>query len=315
MYLTKLLEAYGVDTVFGIPGVHTVELYRGLPASGIRHITPRHEQGAGFMADGYARVTGQPGVCFIITGPGMTNILTAMAQAYADSIPMLVISSVNERSRLGSGNGYLHELPDQRGLTAGVTAFSHTLLSVEQLPEVLARAFAVFDSERPRPVHIELPLDIITAPAEHLRVQPRAIVSRPAPSLGLLQQAASKLRNAKRPLLLLGGGCLEAAEEAAALATAVDAPTALTINGKGLLPADHPLLIGSNQSLVPVRELAAEADVILAIGTELGETDYDVVFNGGFALNGELIRIDIDAQQLVRNHAPTLAIHSDARLA
>ena len=314
-FLVKQLEAWGVNTVFGIPGVHTVELYRGLPASGIRHITPRHEQGAGFMADGYARVTGQPGVCFIITGPGMTNILTAMAQAYADSIPMLVISSVNERSRLGSGNGYLHELPDQRGLTAGVTAFSHTLLSVEQLPEVLGRAFAVFDSERPRPVHIELPLDVITAPAGHLRVQPRATLSRPAPALPLLQQAASKLLGAKRPLLLLGGGCLKAAEEAAALATALDAPTALTINGKGLLPADHPLLIGSNQSLVPVRELAADADVILAIGTELGETDYDVVFNGGFALHGELIRIDIDAQQLLRNHAPTLAIHSDARLA
>jgi acetolactate synthase-1/2/3 large subunit len=314
-FLVKQLEAWGVDTVFGIPGVHTVELYRGLPQSGIRHITPRHEQGAGFMADGYARVTGKPGVCFIITGPGMTNILTAMAQAYADSIPMLVISSVNERSRLGSGNGYLHELSDQRGLTAGVTAFSHTVLSVEQLPEVLARAFAVFDSERPRPVHIELPLDIITANAAHMRVLPRARLSRPAPALALIREAAAKLRAAQQPLLLIGGGCLDAAEEIAALANALDAPTALTINAKGLLPADHPLLLGSNQSLIPVRELAAAADVILAIGTELGETDYDVVFNGGFALNGELIRIDIDPQQLVRNHAPTLAIHSDAKLA
>src|SRR5476649_438000 len=117
--LVNLLERYGVDQVFGIPGVHTVELYRGLARSSIRHITPRHEQGAGFMADGYARVTGRPGVCFIITGPGMTNIATAMAQAYADSVPMLVISSVNARSQLGQGNGYLHELPSQRSLTAG----------------------------------------------------------------------------------------------------------------------------------------------------------------------------------------------------
>ena len=92
--LVKLLENYAVDTVFGIPGVHTIELYRGLPETNIRHVTPRHEQGAGFMADGYARVTGKPGVCLIITGPGMTNIATAMAQALADSIPMLVISSV-----------------------------------------------------------------------------------------------------------------------------------------------------------------------------------------------------------------------------
>ncbi|MCO3306220.1 hypothetical protein FA203_18785 [Pseudomonas aeruginosa] len=280
-FLVKQLEAWGVETVFGIPGVHTVELYRGLPGSRIRHVTPRHEQGAGFMADGYARVTGKPGVCFIITGPGMTNILTAMAQAYADSIPMLVISSVNERARLAHGNGYLHELPNQRNLVGNVCAFSHTLMSAEELPAVLARAFAVFDSERPRPVHIELPLDVITAPAEHLALRPRTVASRPAPALAPLREAAARLRNAKKPLLLLGGG--------------LDA--------------------GSNQSCVPVRELAAEADVVLAIGTELGETDYDVVFDGGFALDGELIRIDIDPQQLMRNYTPSLAIHSDARLA
>ena len=312
-FLIQQLQAWGVDTVFGIPGVHTVELYRGLPGSDIRHVTPRHEQGAGFMADGYARVSGKPGVCFIITGPGMTNILTAMGQAYADSIPMLVISSVNERARLGLGNGYLHELPSQRAMVAGVSAFSHTLMSVEELPGVLARAFAVFDSQRPRPVHIELPLDIITAPAGHLSVQPRCRLPRPAADANTLAEAATLLRDARRPLLLLGGGCVEAQAEAAELAIRLDAPTALTINAKGLLPGDHPLLLGSNQSLVPVRELALEADVVLAIGTELGETDYDVVFDGNFRLGGALIRVDIDAEQLTRNHAPSLAILGDAR--
>ncbi|MCO8162983.1 5-guanidino-2-oxopentanoate decarboxylase [Pseudomonas sp. 21LCFQ010] len=314
-FLVKQLQAWGVDTVFGIPGVHTVELYRGLPGSGIRHITPRHEQGAGFMADGYARVSGQPGVCFIITGPGMTNILTAMGQAYADSIPMLVISSVNERSRLGLGKGYLHELPNQRAMVAGVSAFSHTLTSVEELPAVLARAFAVFDSQRPRPVHIELPLDIITASADHLVLAPRCRVPRPTAEAGAIAEAARRLSQAQRPLLLLGGGCVEAVQEAAELATRLDAPTALTINAKGLLPGDHPLLLGSNQSLVPVRQQALHADVVLAIGTELGETDYDVVFDGNFRIGGELIRIDIDAEQLTRNHAPALAIVSDARQA
>ncbi|SFP82983.1 5-guanidino-2-oxopentanoate decarboxylase [Pseudomonas borbori] len=314
-FLVKQLEAWGVDSVFGIPGVHTVELYRGLPHSGIRHITPRHEQGAGFMADGYARVSGKPGVCFIITGPGMTNILTAMAQAYADSIPMLVISSVNQRDRLGLGKGYLHELPNQRALTAGVTAFSHTLMSVEELPGVLARAFAVFEGERPRPVHIELPLDIITAPAEHMQLAPRPSIQRPSPNRALIREAAALLKNAKRPLLLLGGGCVSAQAEVRALAVALDAPTALTINAKGLLPPGHPLLLGSNQSLIPVRELALQADVVLAIGTELGETDYDVVFDGNFQLGGALIRIDIDAQQLQRNFTPALAIQGDARLA
>lgn len=314
-FLVKQLEAWNVDTVFGIPGVHTVELYRGLPQTHIRHVTPRHEQGAGFMADGYARVTGKPGVCFIITGPGITNILTAMAQAYADSIPMLVISSVNERSRLGHGNGYLHELPNQRAMTAGVTAFSHTLLSVEELPAVLARAFAVFDGERPRPVHIELPLDIITAPAGHLTVRPRVAVTRPAPPQAAIEEAAKLLIHAKAPLLLLGGGCVNAESEVRALASALDAPTALTINAKGLLPPDHPLLIGSNHSLEPVRRIARESDVVLAIGTELGETDHDIVFDNNFRIAGQLIRIDIDAQQLMRNQTPTIAIQADANAA
>lgn len=314
-FLVRQLQAWGVDTVFGIPGVHTVELYRGLPGSNIRHVTPRHEQGAGFMADGYGRVSGKPGVCFIITGPGMTNILTAMAQAYADSIPMLVISSVNERHRLGLGNGYLHELPDQLTMTAGVTAFSHRLMSVEALPAVLARAFAVFDGARPRPVHIELPLDVITAPAGHLQIRQRPRVSRPAADPALISAAAERLQRARRPLLLLGGGCVGALNQAQALAEALDAPTALTINAKGLLPPEHPLLLGSNQPLEPVRQLVREADVVLAIGTELGETDYDVVFDGGFVIKGELIRIDIDAEQLSRNAAATLAIQADARLA
>ncbi|MGZ2440148.1 thiamine pyrophosphate-dependent enzyme [Sinorhizobium medicae] len=150
LYLVELLAAYGVDTVFGIPGVHTVEMYRGLPRSGIRHFTPRHEQGAGFMADGYARATGKPGVCFIISGPGLTNIATAMAQAYGDSVPMLVITSVNPPGRMGSGEGHLHELPDQRQLGRQFTAFSHTILRADELAQVVARAFAVFASARPR---------------------------------------------------------------------------------------------------------------------------------------------------------------------
>src|SRR5262245_62402662 len=122
--LVELLQAHGIDTVFGIPGVHTVELYRGLPRTRLRHITPRHEQGAGFMADGYARACGRPAACFIISGPGMTNITTAMGQAFADSVPMLVISSVNSSHELGLGEGRLHELPDQSALVAGVSVFS-----------------------------------------------------------------------------------------------------------------------------------------------------------------------------------------------
>ncbi len=313
--LVHLLESYGVDHVFGIPGVHTVELYRGLARSSIRHITPRHEQGAGFMADGYARTRGKPGVCFIITGPGMTNITTAMGQAYADSIPMLVISSVQSRSQLGGGRGKLHELPNQSALVAGVAAFSHTLMSAAELPGVLARAFAVFQASRPRPVHIEIPLDVLVENADALLGSTPVSVARAGAAPAAVQQMSQRLAAAKRPLILAGGGAIDAAAELTRLAEALGAPVALTINAKGMLPAAHPLLIGSTQTLLATRALVAEADVVLAIGTELAETDYDVTFAGGFDIPGALLRVDIDPDQTVRHYPPQVALVADARIA
>ncbi|WP_395589254.1 5-guanidino-2-oxopentanoate decarboxylase [Pseudomonas sp. TR47] len=313
--LVKLLEGYGVDHVFGIPGVHTVELYRGLATSSIRHITPRHEQGAGFMADGYARTRGKPGVCFIITGPGMTNITTAMGQAYADSIPMLVISSVQVRDQLGGGRGKLHELPNQSALVGGVSAFSQTLMSADDLPQLLARAFAVFDGARPRPVHIEIPLDVLVEPADHLLSSRPVRSSRAGAAPQAIAQMAERLAQARRPLILAGGGALGAGAPLVELAEYLQAPVALTINAKGLLPSEHPLQIGSTQSLVETRALVAEADVVLAIGTELAETDYDVTFKGGFEIPGSLLRIDIDPDQTVRNYLPEVALVADAELA
>ena len=314
--LVRLLESLGVELVFGIPGVHTVELYRGLPSTQIRHITARHEQGAGFMADGYARVAGKPGVCFIITGPGMTNVLTAMGQAYCDSVPMLVISSVNRIDQLGLGGGRLHELRSQRQLTAGVTAFSHTLMRPDELPDVLSRAFAVFYSARPRPVHIEIPIDVITAPAGQVSPKLGGIPDPPAPSPDAISRAAAALEQSNSPVVLLGGGAVRAREEIQGLVEALDAPTALTVNAKGLLPPGHPLSLGSFQSMPPVRALIASADVVLAIGTELGETDYDTLaFDGNFKINGRLIRVDIDPEQLHSNVVADLPVLGDSRLA
>ncbi|WP_440973239.1 5-guanidino-2-oxopentanoate decarboxylase [Pseudomonas koreensis] len=311
--LVKLLEDYGVEQVFGIPGVHTVELYRGLARSSISHVTPRHEQGAGFMADGYARTSGKPGVCFIITGPGMTNITTAMGQAYADSIPMLVISSVQTRSQLGGGRGKLHELPNQSALVGGVAAFSHTLMSAAELPGVLARAFALFQAGRPRPVHIEIPLDVLVEDADELLASVPVHIDRAGAAPAAVRRMTELLAGAQRPLILAGGGAIDAAAELTELAELLDAPVALTINAKGMLPSSHPLLIGSTQSLVATRALVADADVVLAIGTELAETDYDVTFAGGFEIPGKLLRIDIDADQTVRNYPPHVALVADSR--
>ncbi|MEI2807549.1 5-guanidino-2-oxopentanoate decarboxylase [Albidovulum sp.] len=314
VYLTHLLRAWGVDTVFGIPGVHTIELYRGLAGSGIRHVTPRHEQGAGFMADGYARASGRPGVCFIISGPGMTNILTAMGQAYGDSVPMLVISTVNAHGRMGSGEGWLHELPDQQATVAGVAAFSRTVHRPEELAPALAQAFAVFDGARPRPVHLELPIDVMLAPAGHLAVPARVSrLTRPAPDPAGLAEAAALLSAARRPVILAGGGAVRAGA-LPALAEALDAPVVMTTNGRGILPPGHPLAVTLTASMPATRALIAGADAVLAIGTEFGPTDYDMYEDGGFAISAPLIRLDIDPAQILRGPAPAIGLVGDAAL-
>ncbi|MFC6446555.1 5-guanidino-2-oxopentanoate decarboxylase [Shinella zoogloeoides] len=313
-YLVRLLESYGVELIFGIPGVHTVELYRGLPATKIRHVTPRHEQGAGFMADGYARVTGKPGVCFIVTGPGMTNIATAMGQAYADSVPMLVISAVNSRDQLAMGQGRLHELPAQRNLVAGVAAFSHTLLDPAQLPEVMARAFTVFNSARPRPVHIEIPLDIIVAEAQHLSTDAWPLPCRAAADPAAIARAATILKGAKRPMIVAGGGAADAAAEITAIAERLDALVFMTINGRGILKPGHALTMTGNLGMPPLLDALAASDAILAIGTEFGETEM-YPEPKPLSFGGPLIRIDIDPAQIVTGLRADVPIVADATLA
>ncbi|MDF0732181.1 5-guanidino-2-oxopentanoate decarboxylase [Pseudomonas entomophila] len=309
--LVRLLANYGVDTVFGIPGVHTLELYRGLPGSGIRHVLTRHEQGAGFMADGYARISGKPGVCFVITGPGVTNAATAIGQAHADSIPMLVISSVNHSASLGKGWGCLHETQDQRAMTAPITAFSALALSAEDLPELVARAWAVFDSERPRPVHISVPLDVLAAPVA--RDWSHEVVRRPArgvPAPEVLAQAAAKLANARRPMIIAGGGALGAAAELAQLSTRLAAPLFTSVAGKGLLAPDAPLNAGASLCVAPGWALIAEADVVLAVGTEMADTDF---WRERLPLSGELLRVDIDPRKFNDFYPCAVALRGDAR--
>ena len=314
MYLLEALECYGITHVFGIPGVHNIEMYRGLPDSGLRHVGGRHEQGLGFMADGFARSSGRPAACFTITGPGVTNIATAMAQACADSIPMLVIASQNRRGEAGSGRGYLHEMPDQAALAVQVSGFSHAVTTVNELPEVLARAFARLTAARPRPAYIEIPRDLLGADAQGLPLpHTRVPVQMGAAPDRLLREAALRLRVAKSPLILAGGGAVRAAAEIRSVAERLQCPVIMTINGRGILPPDHPLAVSFSPSLAPVRVGIAQADVVLAIGTELGPTDYDMYSVSDFPPPANLIRIDIDAEQLMRNAVPSVPLLGDAR--
>lgn len=310
--LIRLLENYGIDTAFGIPGTHTIELYRGLQNSPIRHVTPRHEQGAGFMADGYARVSGKPALCLTVSGPGALNIAAAMGQALQDSVPMLVISADNATAQHGLGEGRLHETADICAAMAQCSLWSHRVTAAEQLPALIARAFATFASARPGPVHIAMPLDITTADGSQIDTQARPLPHRPGAPQHAIDTAAALLQQARSPLLVLGGGAADSGELAAQLAERLDAITTLTHNARGLLNADHPLLLRASPSMPAARALYENSDVVLAIGTEFSETDYDFFFDAGFCLNGQLIRVDIDQTQLSRNVIADIAIQADA---
>lgn len=295
-HLIELLEIQGVDTVFGIPGVHTIELYRGLASSKIQHVTPRHEQGAGFMADGYARVSGKPGVAFVITGPGLTNILTAMAQARQDSIPMLVISGVNARGTKGKGLGLLHELPDQQDLASKVALWSNTIENADELEPALVKAFAYFKTRRGGPIHIEIPTDVMKLPSaatKHLT----APIPLPALPAVAMRKAADLISGSRNPVILIGGGARNSAKLVAALAEKIDAPVVQTTNARGVMHK-HRLIVPASPSLMSVRSLLAASDCVIAIGTEWGQTDFDMNNDNGFPALRHVIRVDIDAAQI-----------------
>jgi acetolactate synthase I/II/III large subunit len=293
------LKARGVEVVFGIPGVHTIEMYRGLAGGGIRHVTPRHEQGAAFMADGYARVSGKPGVAFVITGPGLTNALTAMGQAKADSVPMLVISGVNRRASLGKGLGLLHELPDQAAMVRALCP-TERLEDPAELEAVLDRAFAHMATGRPGPVHIEVPVDVMPmACPEGAR---GAVPVRAAADGAEIDRAVALLDAARRVVILAGGGARGCDAVLTALALRLDAPVVLTVNARGMLHG-HALGVPASPSLDAVRDVIRGADQVLALGTELGPTDYDMYVRGGLPDLSGMIRVDVCADQLARHKA------------
>ncbi|MGR3620815.1 5-guanidino-2-oxopentanoate decarboxylase [Pseudophaeobacter sp.] len=306
--LVEGLKARDVACVFGIPGVHTVELYRGLAASGLRHVTPRHEQGAGFMADGYARASGKPGVAFVITGPGLTNTLTPMAQARADSVPMLVISGVNAQASLGKGLGHLHELPDQHGLAKSVALTSQHVAKPEELNEALNKVFEPFAKGRPGPTHIQVPLDVAGAEATELRAPQQSAMQEI--DAQQLQLVAQKMANAKRPVILVGGGAKRTGQALDTLAEVLDAPVVQTANARGLMH-QHPLVVPASPSLTAVRQLIEDADVVLALGTEFGPTDYDMYASGVMPQMQALIRVDLCDRQLHR-HAAEQRVQAEA---
>jgi acetolactate synthase-1/2/3 large subunit len=305
MRMVEGLAARGVEVIFGIPGVHTVEMYRGLSGSSVRHVTARHEQGCAFMADGYARVSGKPGVALVITGPGILNALTAMGQAAADSVPMLVISGVNRRASLGKGLGLLHELPDQAGMVRPLCP-TRQIGSAEDVAEVLDWAFATMATGRPGPVHIQVPTDVMPLPCAALP-PPTPIA---APALPDLSAMAARLNKAQNVVIIAGGGARGHDAALRALAERLDAPVIQTVNARGMMYG-HDLIVPASPSLDAVRALIRSTAQLLVLGSEFGPTDYDMYVNGGFPETSGMIRVDICPHQLAR-HPAAMAVEADA---
>jgi 5-guanidino-2-oxopentanoate decarboxylase len=310
-YLVELLAANDIDTVFGIPGVHNLELYRGLAACRMRHVLVRHEQGAGFAADGYARMSGRPAAAFTISGPGLTNILTPVAQAYSDSVPLLVVSTTPPRESLGKQWGVLHELHDQLALAAEVFGVARTASSAEGVRDNLRACLASLRAGRARPAYLEVPLDVLaeltTLPATRF-ADPAPLPQAPAVQV---DAAVRLLAVAERPIIIAGGGARHAGAEIHRLVDTLDCPLVTTAAGKGILADSHPANLGTSLPYRPVQALIADADVILAVGTEMSETDVYSALK--LTLSGLLIRIDVDPAKLADHYGADVPLWGDAR--
>jgi 5-guanidino-2-oxopentanoate decarboxylase len=311
-YVVETLAANGITTVFGIPGVHNLELYRGLELARVRHVLVRHEQNAGFAADGYARVSGHPAAAFVISGPGLSNALTALAQAYSDSVPLLVVASAPIRASLGRGWGVLHELADQRALAAAATGFAGSARSDREVREQLATAFAVLRAARPRPAYLDIPLDLLAEPTE-LRPEPftRAAVATP-PTGERLREVRALLQQAQRPLFIAGGGARAAGAALRQLVEATDSYLVTSVAAKGVIAESHPASLGASLPYATTQELIAAADLVIAAGSELSETD--VYTTTRLPLNGRLVRIDVDPRKLGDHYDASVRVQADAAL-
>ncbi|MEM9578745.1 MAG: thiamine pyrophosphate-binding protein [Pseudomonadota bacterium] len=304
--ISHMLKDRGVEVIFGIPGVHNQELYRGIEEAGIAHILARHEQGAGFMADGYARATGKPGVAYVITGPGVCNIMTPMGQAYSDSVPLLVVSSCLDET--AAKKGQLHQMKDQRLAAETVCDWSEEARSAEVAYALVNRAFAEFACMRPLPKHIQVPVPVLEAQADAA-----SKVDHVPGNIGAqdsdVAAAAELLTQAERPLFVLGGGAVRATASIRSILKQLQAASYTTYAGCGIAGLDDPLHFGA--ILEPENSVAElrKADLLVCIGTDLAEVDF---YRAELGHDAPAIHVNIEPAVLARAGADDRAHLADA---
>ena len=304
------LAAHDVQLVFGIPGTHNLTVFDALLRYGVRTVATTHEQGAGYAADGYARTSGRPGVAVVTSGPAVYNAATAVAQAYSDSIPMLVVSPgmPGDLPVGGPGSGYLHEAKDQTGAMDRIAARCIRATTHQQIADAVAEAFTAFSAGRQRPIHLEVALDVLEAVGD-------ADVHRaenhldPVPDSAEVDEAARRLAAAGRPVIIAGGGARRASAELTSVAERLAAPVVTTINGKGVVDERHRLSVGTRLGTTSAVAAADRADVLLLIGAEVGNSD---MWQGALSPQGHVIRVDIDAAMADVNVSADTMLVGDA---
>ncbi|HEY5685632.1 MAG TPA: thiamine pyrophosphate-binding protein [Acidimicrobiia bacterium] len=311
--LVEALLAEGVDLVFGIPGVGTLPVYDAmLDHPDLRHVETRHEQGAIFMADGYARATGRVGVAFTSGGPGALNTVTAMSSSFNDSVGVLHIMNENPAEVRRKGKGHFHDMSDQFGIFRSVSDFGIQVTLADEIPAAIHQAMFALRNRRPRPAVVEIAAEAFST-ATDAEVGPPAVGTARAPDSAAVTAAAEVLAGAARPVIWAGGGIAtpDAAAALVRLAERLGAAVITTQKGKGAMPADHRLHIGNWANELPVRELIARSDVMLAVGTR-----FSYFPTGGWSLEipGRIVQVDLDPANIGLNYRTEVGVVGDAAL-
>lgn len=312
--IASRIQDAGISTIFGIPGTHVIELYRGFDRFGMRTVTPRHEQAVGFAAAAWGQASGLPGIAVTTSGPGLLNVLAAAATARCESRSLIVLSPGVPRSTPDKRIGVLHETKDSIGAAGSVVEWSRRAQSADHALELVEQALQGQQYRR-SPVHIEIPIDVLGeettfAPVRRSGMDTNVHADVLQQDL-LLQEVAEILENAKKPRILAGGGAAHASAELRAIVEILASPVATTINGKGVFDERHALALGAELRTRALHEDLETADVLLVVGSKLAQAEF---WSGPFRPTGRLIRIDIDPEQAEINidHDKSVVVVGDS---
>lgn len=312
--VVECLKREGVDVVFGLPGGVLLPLYDVIYHSGLNHILVRHEQGAAHMADGYARATGKVGVCIATSGPGATNLVTGVANAYMDSVPMVAITGQVNTWLIGKD---AFQEADITGITMPITKHNYLVRSAKDIPRVFREAFYIARSGRPGPVLIDLPRDVTVDELDFDYPEIDLIGYRPSvkPHQMQIKRAAKALMEAERPVIYVGGGVryADASQELIELATKLNAPVTTSLMGIGCFPEDHPLSLGmvGMHGTKYANYAVQESDVLLAVGARFSDRVTGKTTH--FAPNSKVIHIDVDPAEIGKNVRVDIPVVGDAK--